>query len=118
MNPDPEVRAIRRKIAERNPCGYEETLLEIIADLESRLQYVQGEPWAPGDGTEVKCETAGNIVNDLTIDCGLHWCGHIEKGVAFSFGRLGGWILEYEHLKAAYELATRIRERARISNGG
>jgi hypothetical protein len=88
---------------------YAAIMLVEVAKLKERDRYVQSEPWAPGDGTEVKCETAGNIVNDLTIDCGIHRCGHIDNGVAFRFGQRGNWILDYEHLKAAYDLATRIR---------
>lgn len=66
---------------------------------------------------EVKCETAGNIINDLTIDCGIHWCGQIRNGVAFRFGeRRGAWVLGYEDLKAAYELATAIRDRCNAAS--
>ena len=59
---------------------------------------------------EVKCRTAGNIGNDLTIDCGIHLCGQIRNGVAFRFDQRGSWILDYDDLKAAYELATKVRE--------
>lgn len=59
---------------------------------------------------QVRCTTAGNHPdNDLTINCGRHWCGQIKNGVAFRFGESGSWVIGYEDLKAAYELATAIR---------
>lgn len=61
---------------------------------------------------EVKCVTAGNITNDLTIDCGIHWCGNIVNGIAFTFSKRGAWVLDFVDLERAYLLAKQVREQA------
>jgi hypothetical protein len=65
------------------------------------------------DDYDHKCKTAGNSPsNELTISCGTHRCGRIMNGVAFRFETRGAWVLSYDDLKAAYEMATKAREAA------
>ena len=57
----------------------------------------------------VECETAGNIVNDLTVGCHITLCGYIKDGVSFSFGRRGGWVLSFADLERIYRAAAKRR---------
>jgi hypothetical protein len=61
-----------------------------------------------------KVKSAGGL-DDLFVDSVHARCGSIEDGVAFRFGREGGWVVDIEDLRAIVKAADETRDAYRES---